>query len=551
MKHVFTSNVFLRQFDAVLIAISTFFLPGIFLYHLYLQNIAFHFITFHSTVIAALFFGFVSIALFTLFIFTSGSKEAGLIVIIMFWTLFWTFGQTYVVVNNFTIVTTTQFTIGLAILICLFLFFFRRYSFSFDKIRAVFRILPVIVVIFFFFNFIPSYNISRTNSTYSSNLFKTSFAVDDSLPTPDIYWILPDSMISTETLDRFFDEPLNEFRDALEQRGFQIYDDARLYTGITNFSISALFSPHFHDETWYEMYRELMHITGSEWWDVFSPMWVVFRDEFNANANHEILAALRQRGYEINYIAGETQAMLAAEPDRHFVLGAGRLMTRERVQNRFLALLAASDDFTLLLSMATPLVFLNDFVFEHLRSIEASYVPGLSEEVIENLNQDKWFNSSNEIEFITLLSATVDLPSPRFVFALSNMAHGHRWQGSNLDALPWDSSGTALDQIVPSHVHIGYLLINSVDLIIANNPDAVIVIQSDHGINNTTGGLRSWYYLLQYDFTDEEIFELRHSVFSAVRIPPAYGGLNAPIHPLNISRELVNRFVGQNYTLLP
>jgi hypothetical protein len=52
-------------------------------------------------------------------------------------------------------------------------------------------------------------------------------------------------------------------------------------------------------------------------------------------------------------------------------------------------------------------------------------------------------------------------------------------------------------------------------------------------------------------YTKEQIVELMHSVFSAVRIPDEYGGLDEPIAPLNITRELINRFVGDNYELLP
>jgi len=52
-------------------------------------------------------------------------------------------------------------------------------------------------------------------------------------------------------------------------------------------------------------------------------------------------------------------------------------------------------------------------------------------------------------------------------------------------------------------------------------------------------------------WSDEDVRRQQLSAFSAVRIPQIYGGLDAPLDPRNISRELVNRFVGENYELLP
>ena len=554
VKHEKAANIIQRHLDTVLITFSAFFLPSIFLYHLYLGNRIENDIPFNIIVVAALFFGIISIVLFMIFSFASRSKEAGLIVLIIFWALFWTFGHTYEMANNFTIASSTRHTVGLAILICLIILFFRRYSFSFNKIRAVFRILPVTVIIFFLLNFIPSYNVNRIDyisidTVNSSGLFRTNFEVDNSLPTPDIYWIQPDAMIGLETLGRFFDEPLSEFQDALEQRGFQIYSNARMYTGVTRFSIPALLSPNFHDETWYEIYSKLKFVTGSDRPNVMQQVRRAY-NEMVPNANHEMLVALRKRGYEINFMHVPAGSYwVEARPDRIFVRLTGNLMTNAHMDDGLPGLFAESGDFPQLLSIATPLVFLNEFVNVRFRGYVVSDVPELSDEVVYTLNQDIWHDTMLYRDFIRLLSATATLPQPRLVFAASYITHGN-WWGPRMTDVPWHDY-SAIDQIVPSHELTSHLLLNAVDLIIANNPDAVIVIQSDHGIHSATGGLQHWYYLKQYDFTDEEIFELRHSVFNAVRIPLRYGGLDAPLAPLNISRELVNRFVGQNYTLLP
>ena len=88
-------------------------------------------------------------------------------------------------------------------------------------------------------------------------------------------------------------------------------------------------------------------------------------------------------------------------------------------------------------------------------------------------------------------------------------------------------------------------MLDAIDLIL-ENPDAVIILQSDHGIYNYAV-LRN---LLEIGIPLDTVLELNYSVFSAVRIPAQYGGLDEPLNPLNISRVLVNRFVGENYALL-
>jgi len=43
---------------------------------------------------------------------------------------------------------------------------------------------------------------------------------------------------------------------------------------------------------------------------------------------------------------------------------------------------------------------------------------------------------------------------------------------------------------------------------------------------------------------------MQNQTINAVRIPEKYGGLESPVEPLNITRLLINSFVGKNYTLL-
>ena len=85
-------------------------------------------------------------------------------------------------------------------------------------------------------------------------------------------------------------------------------------------------------------------------------------------------------------------------------------------------------------------------------------------------------------------------------------------------------------------------------MILEVDPDAVIVIQADHGLHGNT----------EEDFKkafgpDADPIELWNSTMSAIRVPEKFRTGEehyAMENPLNISRYLVNSFVGRNYDYL-
>jgi hypothetical protein len=104
----------------------------------------------------------------------------------------------------------------------------------------------------------------------------------------------------------------------------------------------------------------------------------------------------------------------------------------------------------------------------------------------------------------------------------------------------------------PQHIYAVRQMLAQVDTIIAFDPNAVIVIQGDHGIHliGQDGDFDSDYmYAKGYSLEDQ--LNLNLQVISAVRIPPQYGELTEPLDPLDITRYLVNHFVGNgNYEYL-
>lgn len=90
------------------------------------------------------------------------------------------------------------------------------------------------------------------------------------------------------------------------------------------------------------------------------------------------------------------------------------------------------------------------------------------------------------------------------------------------------------------------MMLGMIERVIEENPTAIIIIQGDHGIHYFA---RS--ELAEQGFTDEQMIEINFSTISAVRIPEKYGTLSEPLDPLDITRYLVNHYVGEgNYDYL-
>jgi hypothetical protein len=104
----------------------------------------------------------------------------------------------------------------------------------------------------------------------------------------------------------------------------------------------------------------------------------------------------------------------------------------------------------------------------------------------------------------------------------------------------------SLKLYLPQHKFAMKTMIALTDIILEKDPLAVIVIEADHGVHIYDDSL-----MYSSGYTEEDMRNLNFNVLSAVRIPKIYGHIAEPLDPLNISRWLVNNFVGRNYVYLP
>jgi len=543
-------------FEWLLYTVTSSIIPSIFLFNLYNRNRDRNHIYFGNTIVWALLFLVLSIALFWGIYWLMRSLECTLLILVLYWVAFWFFGTIHSSIVEHTIYMPRLLLLSLiGLLLSVVCVLLQRLRSLFGDMRLVFRTLALVLCGLFISNFSPGlrdYIVAREaesrlyyeHSTYDGisllqprlPYIRSAFYVDPNLPQPDIYWFHVDGMLSLETFERFFGLPQDDMRARFEERGFLLYESARLSASSTSVALPALFMPQFYDKYYGELMTSYIdHYALSE--RLRQDGVNIVRDVLPYN---ETFMAFKALGYEIITFANTNNPMHMAMPfNRHYSLSHDiyPLGLWSEHQASIFWRIFEPDDLSVLLSLATPIsILLGDgeflpaglefFPIEGYAYRLPDYIHGFDRRLYRNL----------------IHSASV--PGPKFLFAFNFLTHPNVWHYSEnrmmgIDFLRYYIYPLAFTSALEA-------TFNVIDIVLYENPYAVIVLQSDHGFH--VPDLHE--HLLDLGYSQEVVMELRHSIFSAVRIPPQYGGLDAPLHPLNISRELVNRFVGENYDML-
>jgi hypothetical protein len=512
-RFMFSSAGFKRFISAaewilILLAVTT--LPNIFLFFLYNGNRTINFLIFGQVVVLSIVFAIVSIIVFIILTLVVKSRGWALAILIAFWIMFWMFESIYSLRLISLILTREWLLVVLVLIVIMGTAYIRRFANKISRSIPIFRVLAIAIVVLFLFNFVPSIRFAEVIFLAASEqengaLSRENFNVSIVAPSPNIYWFHVDGMLSFYAVERFFNDPQDELRRGLGQRGFVINYDAVLDAGWTHVAAPALLSPDFYDSYLALLLQETSHLLFREP-RATAVNTRLIRDgtiiphPFTQDFDLELFRAFRQVGYEITTIdtsAGSVEVR-TSPPTGLFI-------------HRFLL---GSDDLFNLLSLTTPLSIF--FARDANAQLNSDTTP--SETNLASLTLHTFFGTSSAFW-------------PRF-----SPEHPNR------------DNPFLYDLYLNAHRSTIAAVLEEIDTILNEDANAVIIIQADHGFHlpHVQNYLRDELHL-----SDEDMFTLIHSTFSAVRIPSRFGGLDAPLDPRNITRELVNRFVGPNYTLLP
>jgi len=503
-----------KLFNAVYY-ITAFLTPSIFLFLLYNNNRVEANLHFSQFLILAGIFAVVGLVIYIVLKLISKSSEGALLLTVGFWISFWFYRNIFAIVKRI-IPNFPSLIFFIIICVCILgvAIIFRYYRPPFKKVQVIFLVISAYLIFLFFFNLIPgvSFNITlcRARAEFIKDpdidihpLVRNSFYVDESLPNPEIHWIHMDGMIRLDTIERYFDISYENTRRELIRRDFIIHDSSILPWASTYISLAALLSPSFYDNLLSTLEPLKMKDSGYNTLEAIYQEGLSYGDDISPN--YELIKAFVTAGYEINAVSDDSdifwQHVEHEETEPEFIFGIWhRSMFGELLD---------------LLSIKTPLL------------IEPTF--------------KRAPNVSNN-------SSANDSRVPQLTFKIIPHSHAsYFYYYAHEDIPTWQEGLTAVHAYPTAYDDALYHMFDYIDSVLERNPGALLILQSDHGLHAEATLLR----LLELGYTDEQVLEMMRSVFSAVRIPEMYGGVEVPIHPLNITRVLVNRFVGENYELLP
>jgi hypothetical protein len=548
--------------------LAALFLPNLFLFFLYGQNAGQ--LRLEHVMVLAVGLGFIGLVGFLALWFISKSKEIAIFLALGCWVFFWFFEGA---AGLFGIETGLGRLIVLAVFLAAILgaslfvrlYMIRRRKIDFAKAAVGFNAGAAVICVLFIFNFVMALIGSagslagtftvRLDDENTTPYIRREFNVDVSTPNPDIYWIHMDGMLSFATMERFFNDPQDDLRQELESRGFVIDDDAMLYAGATWIAMPALFSPGFYDDYFGRLLDISNHLVLSE--ERYHDMNRYLNPEIGNFALRvqpypEFFHALMAAGYTTvqHSTPGHGITPLASNIFYYIDYPMWSVGVNEGLGPRF-PFFAGAESLIDLMAATTPFSIIERQIRNFGDETDWQPIP-ISDRVEPLLVTYGRPAVEHERMLLASLIDSFEIAPPKMIFTAPMFTHRTMWLhffDGHPD--PWDTLHPDLnnpftdDVYLNAHKYAAQIMLNMINLILENDPYAVIVLQSDHGFRIPY----TQNYLREAGKSDHELFELIHSTMSAVRIPERYGGLEAPLAPINISRELINRFVGHNYEM--
>ena len=405
------------------------------------------------------------------------------------------------------------------------------------------KLFPVLLV---FFGLLLVYNMvlavrmgiaaEREVGSVDLSKFKTRFSVSQEAPSPNIYWFHCDGMLGFDSFEKYFGDDQAEFTQALSERGFQINRSAMLEANHkTMVAVPALMCPDYYDHTMYELIRNHQSLSKSELQ--------------SARLKNETRLAFERKGY-LSQTIGTVNIYYPPVSDRFYVVGdTGSVYTLETegdFEKAYLSIIQAGELTSLLVNIPGNTYF-NTVVELGNRGLlgfplwrgKLSHV--LPDEWLEALYQGKKLSMKNRM-ILEAVNDSTFAGQPTFNMVFYVGAHFPFTVDENGE--PHNGDPENIYAYAPQHRYAAAILIGMIDQILSRDPDAVIVLQADHGLHGQSEAQ------ITAAFGKDAVLPIWNQVMSALRVPEKYKDGEesfALSNPLNMSRYLVNTFVGENY----
>jgi hypothetical protein len=371
--------------------------------------------------------------------------------------------------------------------------------------------------------------------------------VDGNVPHPNIYWIHFDGAMSFDNVEQYLGDSQEDIKQEFAGRGFLINGGAYNSSGFasTVLGVTSLLNPDVYDATIWQLHEQVFTLPFKERAQMiinYTEQFGGINDIYDLNLTPELFSAFFEAGYQ---------------PILQFGLAGGgpfnspiyRWYDYRGHPGKYLEISQYADitlrNFLELLSKTSSIVARDwervlNLIPAEIESLDLQDLPEYLYE-LNNIQIDSIYEKEQMRILLDIFNFNQgNFAKPIIVYFDVDQLHA-----------PYVVEGGITGSVLglPSyhwrHKDMVISILKEIDMILRYDEDAIIIIQADHGVHLSNEWLTDNGYSLK------EIADINYGTFSAIRIPEKYGGLDKPLNPMNITRELVNRFVGKgNYELL-
>ena len=397
-------------------------------------------------------------------------------------------------------------------------------------------LMPLMLVLyngFFTFNNLVSFYIRLKNvDNYNS------FVVDDTTESPNIYWLHMDGMPSISFINNYYGNGLEEFSEFLNSNDFITNNDASFHGGHhTLVSLNALFNPYYYDNYFGNYLNELDNCTIK---NCLTKNVVSFKDVSYKKLDNEFFSAFKKKGYTT---VGITEFNIYTALKTDYIYDVGDYLVENKKLPFFENKYNSDEIYKNVLNMHWN--HLMNYLFDYSNNDNSFYQEFL--DVDWNSDDYPLLSDTKFLPFKASLNAIEDVRkkdnSAKLYFIDSSIMHVYWNYDENGKFIR--ENNTDLNDFDDCYVYTTKLLEEYVNYIKQTDPSSVIVIQGDHGIHVMPSD-----ELKDYFSTDDRgVLNIRNSTISSIYITSEFKNDDYIYlsNPLNISRYLVNNFVGKNY----
>jgi hypothetical protein len=364
------------------------------------------------------------------------------------------------------------------------------------------------------------------------------FSYTYNLNAPDtdknIYFFIFDEMTSpraAQLLGADIDEQLNKLREM----GFYVPEsDMSISIRQTLYSLPELLNPHGFDNYLKEDYAEVTNAVISS---------------FHAAQVDRVVDNVRQRTRQKVGIMINNPELIIAFQQRGFATPFNDIIEYPPNRNSLNNQSTVFDSDMKTLFKSTTVIIGLEIIYNMLRAVEIEDL-----NIINSINNEGFDNREFEIKERIFDKTELAADKNQFFFSHFLLPHfpfvynadGSQKTKEQLLSLNHQNSYRVTPSFIEQYIFTLNLMIEQMETVIDNDPEAVIVIIGDHGF----GGNFPYDALSRgLGITLNEAHIIRNEIFVALRLGDEADAENNPIFkdPRNITRYLVNTYVGQNY----